>query len=227
MDLFLISLFGGLLILDTTAVLQILISQPLVSGTLLGWMLGDVSLGLRLGILLQLLWLNQLPVGGAKVPEGNLAAVVAVILVFMTKQWLNLYPNILIVGVVLYALGVSFLGTKLITLIRNRNILFLEKAIAGLETGKVAILGKMTFIALLVHFVWLVAAVLISVWVGQVVFESLLPSVPLQWEHAARFVEYAIMGSGVGLTLNLYKEKYIQLHIILGMGIGILILAFL
>jgi mannose/fructose/N-acetylgalactosamine-specific phosphotransferase system component IIC len=190
-------------------------------------MLGDVSLGLRLGILLQLLWLNQLPVGGAKVPEGNLAAVVAVILVFMTKQWLNLYPNILIVGVVLYALGVSFLGTKLITLIRNRNILFLEKAIAGLETGKVAILGKMTFIALLVHFVWLVAAVLISVWVGQVVFESLLPSVPLQWEHAARFVEYAIMGSGVGLTLNLYKEKYIQLHIILGMGIGILILAFL
>ncbi len=227
MDLFLISILGGLLVLDTTAVLQILVSQPLVSGTLLGWILGDIALGLRLGILLQLLWLNQLPVGGAKVPEGNLGAVVAVILVFMVKDGLTVYPNMIIVSVILYALAVSFLGVKLVTAIRNQNIFFLDKAVKGLEAGNVAILGRMTFLALIVHFVFIVAAVFVSVWVGRELLHLILPRLPLQWEQVARYVEFAIMGSGVGLTLNLFKEKRIRLSILLGMAIGMLILVVL
>ncbi len=227
MELFLISLIGGLLVLDTTAVLQVLISQPLVSGALLGWLLGDVSLGLRLGILLQLLWLNQLPVGAAKVPEGNLGAVVAVILVFMVKDWIPIYPNILIVSVVLYAMIVSALGVKLVTTIRNQNIFFLDRAVKGLEAGDVAILGRMTFLALLFHFLFLVAAVFISVWIGWELFRFLLPKLPVHWEYVARYVEFAIMGSGVGLTLNFFKEKRIGLPILLGMIVGMVILVLL
>jgi len=224
MSLVPICLVGGLLVLDQTAVLQILISQPLVAGSIIGWLLGDIRLGLHLGLLLQLLWLNQIPVGGAKIPEGNLASVIAVILVFNTRFWMTDYPHTLILGVLLYALLISYLGTKLITVIRNKNVYFLDKAIKGLEKGKIRALGEMTALALAVHFITLALTIYLSVRIGVVLFNGFLPHIPIEWDSSFRYIEYAIMGSGVGLTLNLYNEKRIQLNILFGMGIGILIL---
>ena len=86
MQIFALSLIGGLLVLDTTAALQILISQPLISCTFLGWLGGDIQLGLHFGLLVQLLWLSQLPVGAAKIPAGNLGSIVGVILSLQLKQ---------------------------------------------------------------------------------------------------------------------------------------------
>lgn len=63
-----IAVFSGL---DRTAFLQIMVSRPIVVGPLTGWLLGDPSTGLQVGLLVELLWLGRLPVGAAIPPDDT------------------------------------------------------------------------------------------------------------------------------------------------------------
>lgn len=61
-------LLGGVAALDATPVGQTLLSQPLVTATLIGGIWGDWPLALEVGVVLQLLAASTLPVG-ARTPE--------------------------------------------------------------------------------------------------------------------------------------------------------------
>jgi mannose/fructose/N-acetylgalactosamine-specific phosphotransferase system component IIC len=58
-----IALVGGVVGLDRTAVGQFMISQPIVVGPLTGWMLGDPGAGMIMGVVLELIWVLDLPIG--------------------------------------------------------------------------------------------------------------------------------------------------------------------
>jgi len=74
----LLLLLGTWAALDGTAVAQLMISRPLVSGTLAGWILGDPVTGLVVGGILEAAHLGELPAGGTRLPEPGPAAVPAV-----------------------------------------------------------------------------------------------------------------------------------------------------
>ena len=74
-----VSLLGGLLALDGTAVGQFMFSRPLVAGVLVGWLLGDPVTGVLVGTILELYLLVSFPTGGSRFPEGATATVVAVV----------------------------------------------------------------------------------------------------------------------------------------------------
>ena len=67
-------LLGGIVAMDTTSGPQSLISEPVVSSTLLGLLFGMVETGLVLGTIFQLLWLGYLPLGGRRFPDGAMGA---------------------------------------------------------------------------------------------------------------------------------------------------------
>lgn len=206
MELWSISIIGGFLVLDTAAVLQVLVSQPLVSGTLIGWLMGDIALGMEIGLLFQLLWLHQLPVGAAKVPEGNLAVVISVILIFRLQMFATQSGHILLLFIVVYALLISYLGTKLVTTIRTGNIHLFDRISHALDRGDIAVLGKVNLMAIFAHFITMVVAIMLCVLLGEFLVKQLIPIVPLEWNSKARFVEYAVIGAGFGFTLHLFNE---------------------
>ncbi len=95
-------LLGGLASLicglDRIAVMQIMLSRPLVAAPLTAWLLGAPELGLQVGIMLELLWLARLPVGAAVPPDDTQVAVAAAVLsVFFSAE----YPDAGIAIVVL------------------------------------------------------------------------------------------------------------------------------
>lgn len=73
-----LSLLGGALSVDATAALQVMLSQPLVAGSIAGVVVGDPVLGLVVGSTLQLIWIGVLPVGAAPFPAGAVAGSVGV-----------------------------------------------------------------------------------------------------------------------------------------------------
>lgn len=73
----LVGLIGGLVGVDATSFPQVMISRPLVAGTLAGWALGDPAAGALLGALHELFGLSVLPVGAARYPEPGTATVAA------------------------------------------------------------------------------------------------------------------------------------------------------
>ncbi|MSR22548.1 MAG: hypothetical protein EXR92_03225 [Gemmatimonadetes bacterium] len=72
-------LLGAWVALDGTSFAQVMVSRPLVSGTLAGWILGDAGLGLLVGGLLEAAHLGAVPAGGARIAEPGPAAIPAVV----------------------------------------------------------------------------------------------------------------------------------------------------
>jgi mannose/fructose/N-acetylgalactosamine-specific phosphotransferase system component IIC len=73
-----LALAGGLIGLDKTAVGQFMISQPIVAAPLTGWLLGDAAAGLVVGVVLELIWLLDVPVGTFVPADSTVASIVAV-----------------------------------------------------------------------------------------------------------------------------------------------------
>ncbi len=57
------SLLLAFLSLDVAAVGQSMASRPIVTGPVVGWLLGHPDIGLELGALIELIWIGDLPVG--------------------------------------------------------------------------------------------------------------------------------------------------------------------
>ncbi|MHB8834696.1 MAG: PTS sugar transporter subunit IIC [Candidatus Methylomirabilia bacterium] len=72
------ALVVGVLGLDQTAFGQVLFSQPLVGGVILGWSVGDPGAGLLAGAFFQFLCLTDLPVGASVPPDTALAGLIGV-----------------------------------------------------------------------------------------------------------------------------------------------------
>ena len=68
---------GGFVGLDAVSCPQAMISRPVVAGSLAGFLFGDPSGGLVVGVLLEILTLRQLPVGAARYWDTGPAAVSA------------------------------------------------------------------------------------------------------------------------------------------------------
>ena len=220
MNLVGLSLISGLLALDTTAVLQSLLSQPLAACTILGWLSGNPELGLKIGFLLQLLWLGDLPVGAAKIPEGNVGSMVGALIAFHLLEFQYSHPHLLIFLVVLYALLFSYVGTKTIRLIRNWNVRLFDKALAAASSGRPSALAKINLTALLGHFVFMSAVIYLAVWIGEAVFSAVLRAIPASWDYYARFTEAMLLGGGVALTLTLFHGRKIRIVLMLSMVVG-------
>ena len=116
-------LLGGVAALDATPVGQTLLSQPLVTATILGLWWGDLPTALEVGIVLQILAVSTQPVG-ARTPEdyatgGVVGAALALALV--TRQpFLLIREASALVGV-LAGLVVAMAGAALTRWLRRRN----------------------------------------------------------------------------------------------------------
>lgn len=73
------SALAGLLGLDSVQAGQFLLSRPAFVGPALGWLNGCPLEGARLGILIELLYIDFIPVGGVVPPNGAAAAAAAVL----------------------------------------------------------------------------------------------------------------------------------------------------
>jgi mannose/fructose/N-acetylgalactosamine-specific phosphotransferase system component IIC len=71
-------LLGGVAALDATPVMQTMLSQPLVTGSLLGWLWGDWRTALEVAIVLQLLAASTTPVGARTAEDYAIGGVVGV-----------------------------------------------------------------------------------------------------------------------------------------------------
>lgn len=62
-----------LLSFDTTLFMQSMIGQPIMSCQIIGLLVGNYELGLMIGGVSQLFFLAYLPIGGAKIPDPQIA----------------------------------------------------------------------------------------------------------------------------------------------------------
>jgi len=74
----LLAILGAVVAVDATSLGQLMLSRPLVAGTLAGALVGMPLEGALIGALMEILSLAVLPVGASRYPETGTAAVAAV-----------------------------------------------------------------------------------------------------------------------------------------------------
>ncbi|HMB14843.1 MAG TPA: PTS sugar transporter subunit IIC, partial [Pelovirga sp.] len=107
--------------LDRVAILQILISRPIVAAPLAGLLLGEPTIGLQIGVMVELLWLARLPVGASVPPDDTQVAVAATVLSIALGRQLDALTVELMLLCLLIALPVGKIGQYFEHRARNYN----------------------------------------------------------------------------------------------------------
>ncbi|MEA3241308.1 MAG: PTS sugar transporter subunit IIC [Pseudomonadota bacterium] len=125
---------GALLSLDRTAWGQLMISRPVVTAPIIGLACGNAAVGLLVGVLIELLWINELPVGSAIPSDDALFAAVAsgVITSIVTSRNISDPVSIgsLIFLVFATMIPLASQGKKIDIMVRKYN----EKILTEMET---------------------------------------------------------------------------------------------
>ena len=147
-------LLGGIAALDATPVAQTLLSQPLVTATLLGWVWGDLSMALEVGVVLQLLAASTLPVG-ARTPEdyavGGVVGVGLALALASQQPFEQARDASALLGV-LAGMVAATAATPVLKWQRRRNEGLARWTEAELREGRTAALGSAQVAAVLFAF---------------------------------------------------------------------------
>ncbi|MCK6621471.1 MAG: PTS sugar transporter subunit IIC [Calditrichaceae bacterium] len=195
----LLSLLIGFLGLDTTIAFQVLISQPIFACPILGWLLGNPALGMEIGIMMQLIWLNVLPVGAAVFLEGNIASMVTCAIAIQFEE-LNL-PNLVFTAAFVIGMAVSYLGAQLTVLDRKLNGLILKLTLEAAQKASLKQIALLDFTSVLIYFLMMSALAYVALWGAGQMIPLLIENLPSPAEQKLEFVKPAVWGLGISLTL--------------------------
>lgn len=191
-DYLLAALVAMLAGLDRVALVQIMISRPLVAGPLTGLVLGQPMLGLEVGMLLELLWLGRLPVGAAIPPDDTQVAVGATVLTLSMGHILDLSGMPMVILAVLVAIPLGKFGQIFERLARNVNDRLAVSGLQALADGDTAGLEFRHLMGLVSFAVASLATACVIVLVGSVALY-----------YAAPLLIGAVRGTGLSLQYSL------------------------
>lgn len=223
LELIAVSFWGGIVAMDTTAALQIMISRPLVSCSIIGLLLGDFQLGLIIGIFLELLWINELPVGAARFSEGNVGATAAAAIAITSKE-LTFREGPSMAFALICAVFISIVGGYLVEYMRKIN----SKSFENLLKAKDLTINKVfkthvsgIGLAFLLGF-FLTGTSLILI--GKLLLPRIIAFIPENYDKLFNPVGISFLGVGCGVLIYMYirNSKY-WLLIFAGLFIGFLV----
>ena len=127
-----ISLICGL---DRVAILQVMISRPIVAAPLTALFLGEPLVGLQIGVMVELLWLARLPVGAAVPPDDTQVAIASSVLAIIMGKILNASGPELLLLCLLVAIPLGKVGQYLDHYARQYNVRLIKKVDSALDRG--------------------------------------------------------------------------------------------
>jgi len=133
----LLLVWGTLVGLDLVSMPQAMIARPLVAGALAGAMLGDLGIGLQLGVIFELFQYDIIPMGAVRYPEYGPATVAAVGVAHTSAGALGIGLGA-VVGLV-----TGLLGGISIHLMRRMNAQAVRRNAGALERGDISMIVRL------------------------------------------------------------------------------------
>lgn len=119
---------GGVISLDRTAALQVMVSRPIVTAPVIGLLFGEPGIGLMIGSLVELLWIGELPVGGVIPPHETAASVIATGMALGVERTLGCFTRELIALIILLVIPMAMVCQRVDGVIRGFNTHILRLA---------------------------------------------------------------------------------------------------
>ncbi len=205
MDVLLFCLMGGIVSADTDSAWQSMVSQPLISCSIAGILMGDLVLGSVVGMLLQLPYLAEMPVGGARVSLGNLGVFISAGLAVKLNQIFPGQTNLILLFTVLYGVVLSRLTIPFQNWSRRFNLVLLRKADLAAEQGNVAKISRLNYLGVLNSLFFGILFSAIFFFSGKYIMQSAIISFP--FKISLPFLKPTLLGAGLGAMFWLFLKR--------------------
>ena len=200
--------------LDTTHVLQSNISKPIIGCVIIGAILGDIHLGLLMGVVFQPIWLAMVPVGGTFFPEGEIATMYFLWLLEISLQSgyslaSLFFPTVILI--IIFAL-MGGLITTMNRKINARLILFNETKEKFINPAIYLSIGIITHIILWTLILILLRLPLLSLM--NIMADIKILVLPVKWTMAS------VLALGIAQLINLRKVQKYKMEVLIGAVLG-------
>lgn len=197
---------GALICLDRVAV-QVMVSRPVVAGPMIGLVLGDALTGLLAGALLELLWIDRIPIGPYVPPHDTFVAVLATAGAILAAPSGASPPRELIALSVLLFAPAAWLGQRMEILLRQWNERWVSRALEDAKAGDPAMLSRRHLSALAGYFGASLLCLGALMLCGVPLLRWMYPALPPSLLQVLTFAYLLLPLVGVGVALNTIKLR--------------------
>jgi mannose PTS system EIIC component len=202
----LISFCGSLLCLDRVFI-QAMISRPVVIAPLIGLVFNNLYAGLIIGALIELIWIDRLPLGTYIPPNDSIAAVLATSIAVIAGSRLGGTSTQLIALAVLLAIPCGALAKQMDVMIIHSNDSLSDKALEDAKDNNIAAIEKKNYLGLIRVFL----SYAVFLFVAQMAFVPLVvwiyPKFNQTMLTALSFTYYFLPLLGIAVAINMLKLR--------------------
>jgi len=216
-------IMAGLIAMDTTSGPQVLISEPVVTCSLLGLVFGMPLTGLKLGVFFQLLWLGYLPLGAARLTDGNMGSFISAAGLFAATGMVGPDEAVLrasMLPAMLFGMVAAYLGMHLTHTVRAMNGRRNERLFESIERGESVSIAGTHFIGVASSFLRGVVMAMVLIPAGAVLF-AMIPMLPEPVLGALACSSLLMFGMIAASALVFFWFKGMHRYIVFGAFGGI------
>jgi mannose PTS system EIIC component len=202
-EMLFLAFVAGVISLDITAFGHFMISRPIVCAPLFGYLLGDIKAGLWIGMIIELVWVNAIPMGAA-IPNDVTAIAV------LSSIWgLKVFPNFhsgIILAIAL-AIPMGFISKKMDIMIRYFNVRIVHWIDTGVKQLKEERVGQGIFLGLLLFFLKAFVFYIVLIYPGQLLLRKIFGMLDLSLVRGLDFAWNCLPVLGLGVVLINFRHN--------------------
>jgi PTS system mannose-specific IIC component len=205
-NVLIISLAGGIFCLDRIF-LQVMISRPVVAGPAVGLILHDPLTGLLCGALLELLWIDRLPIGTYVPPNDTIVTVIITAAAIMAGNLINNHSRELATFCILLFFPLGYAARQMDTRIIQFNDRLSREAVAAAERGDVRGVSRRHLLGMLISFAAAVLFIFTFLYPGVLLAAWFFPLLPQFFMKALTLCYYFLPLLGVAVAIRTVKRQ--------------------
>ncbi|GAQ26012.1 PTS N-acetylgalactosamine transporter subunit IIC [Tepidanaerobacter syntrophicus] len=202
-----LALISGLAGLDILVV-HIHWHRPLVTGLLVGLVLGDVKAGLIAGATLELAWMGLVPLAGAQPPDPIVGGILGTAFAIITKQ----PPQTAVAFAIPFAIAAQSIKTLLYTAFSY----FAHLADKYAEDGNYKMIERINIGALVFHFLLYAIIVFLPIYFGMDVAKNIVSLIPEKLMNGLAIAGGIMPAVGLATLLKIMLKSEFVPFLILG-----------
>lgn len=205
-EIILISFVGGLLSLDRVFI-QTMISRPIIVAPVVGLMLGNPYAGLIIGAILELFWIDRIPIGIYIPPNDSIAAAIAVSMAILAGQALGPVTKELMALSILLAIPIGIGAKKMDVKIMESNNLLSDQALMDAKDLNIRAIERKTYLGLSKVFLFYLALLFISQIILIPALIWIYPKLPAPINAMLSLTYYFLPLLGIAVAINTIKLR--------------------
>ncbi len=223
-NLLLFCIIGGMVAVDTDTFLQSMLSQPLIACAFIGLVFDNFALGLTVGMLMQLPFLVEIPVGGRNLSFGNLGAYIAGGLAIFFSEKISGSENIILIAAILWGIIISYTTSPLLKYRRYFNLVLVRMADKAAQSGRLSHISLYHYLGVVVAFIFGVLYCWVFFELGEKIVIYVLDKTPPQMEGKLSLIKPSLLGVGMGAMMYSFINRKSVSLAGLGVFVGIIFL---